>query len=312
MGRILNVSNLTYCGKEGQDIFSKMVYNLPLPAGITKKDNLKGKEKVYTGDISNVWQVYTCAFTPDGTATLDETYIEPARIKVNLEECYDKFDSTYFVEQKQISLNEGIPQTFEVWYFEKLKEQMALEYQEIFWRGDKTNGTGVMRVIDGAETILKNSSKATVIAGSTLTINNIIASVEAAVMKAMDVAATNRTKTDDYGIILNKYDYDLLIVALGKDCSCNKTDSIFNNYAKNGDTITIFGIKVYKAEVSRSTIIVGPVRNLVIGFDTEDSQIEYKFINMRETTGDNMFRVIALSNIAAAVAWQELFVISAV
>ena len=46
--KMVNVDNLTYCGKEGQEIFSKSVYNLDITkAGITLKDNVKGKEKIY-------------------------------------------------------------------------------------------------------------------------------------------------------------------------------------------------------------------------------------------------------------------------
>jgi len=59
---------------------------------------------------------------------------------------------------------------------------------------------------------------------------------------------------------------------------------------------------------SKNTIIVGDPRNLVLGFDTFSSSIEYKLIDMRETTGDNTFRVIALTNIAVGILFPEGFV----
>ena len=55
---------------------------------------------------------------------------------------------------------------------------------------------------------------------------------------------------------------------------------------------------------------MGPVNNLVLGFDTFDSHTEYRLIDMRETTGDNSFRVLALSNIAVGIVLPELFVYS--
>ena len=61
--------------------------------------------------------------------------------------------------------------------------------------------------------------------------------------------------------------------------------------------------------LSRNTVIFGPAKNLVLGFDTFDSHIEYKIIDMRNTTGDNMFRVIAISNIAVGIVYPELFTI---
>ena len=61
---------------------------------------------------------------------------------------------------------------------------------------------------------------------------------------------------------------------------------------------------------SKNTIIFGPARNLVLGYDTYDSHLEWKLIDMRNSTGDNMFRIIAISNIAVGIVLPELFVVS--
>ena len=90
----------------------------------------------------------------------------------------------------------------------------------------------------------------------------------------------------------------------------NFTQTVWNNYGKKGDIITIYGFEIHAAEISKNTIIVGPTGNLVLGYDTQDSQIEYRIIDMRETTGENKFRVLALSNIAVGLILDELFVIS--
>ena len=46
----IKVDSLSYCGKEANEIFSKMIYDLDLAnSGITLRDNVKGKEKLYTG-----------------------------------------------------------------------------------------------------------------------------------------------------------------------------------------------------------------------------------------------------------------------
>ena len=99
-------------------------------------------------------------------------------------------------------------------------------------------------------------------------------------------------------------------IALGKLCCGNSTSDRFSNYGLENGVMYIMGFKVVPTMQSAGTIIVGPARNLVLGFDTYSSHLEYKLIDMRETTGDNMFRVIALSNIAVGVVAPELFVIS--
>ena len=35
-------------------------------------DGVKGKMKMYTGEIGDVWQAYSCPFTPQGAASLAE------------------------------------------------------------------------------------------------------------------------------------------------------------------------------------------------------------------------------------------------
>lgn len=308
----IDVQNLTYCGKEANEIFSKMIYNLDIASsGITMRDNLKGKEKIYTGEVGDVWQKYTCPFTPKGEASLAEAFIEPARIKVNMENCYDAFDNTYFVEQTKIALDGGIPQTFSDWFFnDQLIPKMKKEYQEIFWKGD-TDGSGkeYLQVTDGIEKKLKEEG-ANTITGTKFTVDNIISQVEAAVVKAQEVAADEEVDIEGYKILINKNDLVMLVNALGINANSPLTNQVWSNFTRQGDKVYAYGFEVVPTEQSRNTIIVGPVRNMVLGYDTFDSHTSYKLIDMRETTGDNMFRILALSNIGVGLLLPELFVYS--
>ena len=312
MANFIDLSGLTYCGREAQEIFSKDIYDIDLRQyGITFMDNVKGKVKIYTGEIGDAWQAYTCPFTPAGAASLAEAFIEPAAIKVNQENCYDTFWNTFLVDQTEISLRGGIPQTFGDWYFGKLRQKMSKEYQEIFWQGDtaRTATTKVyLKVTDGIEKKLAENSGVTSGAVSSFTVANIIEQVEDAIDKSLTAAANAEVDTEGYKIFMNHADVRVLEVALGKQCSCNTRDNIFNNYARENGRIFVMGFEIVPTMQSRNTIIVGPARNLVLGYDTFDSHIEYKLIDLRETTGDNMFRVLAISNIAVGIIMPELFV----
>ena len=312
MANFIDLSNITYCGKEAQEIFSRDIYSMDLRnAGITFMDGVKGKMKLYTGEIGDAWQLYTCPFTPQGAASLAESYIEPAAIKVNQENCYDTFWNTFLVEQTEISLRGGIPQTFGEWYFGKLREKMAREYQEIFWQGDtaRTASTKVyLKAVDGVEKQLGANSGVTTGATSAFTVDNILGQVEGAINSALTAAANGEYATDNLKVLMNYADVQVLKMALGKLC-CPNSQSIFSNYAMGPDGgVIIFGIPVISTMQSRNTIIVGDPRNLVLGYDTFDSHLEYKLINMRDTTGDNMFRVLAISNIAVGIIFPEGFV----
>ena len=312
MANFINVSGLTYCGKEAQEIFSKDIYDIDLRQyGITFMDGVKGKTKLYNGEIGDAWQVYTCPFTPAGAASLAESFIEPAAIKVNLESCYDIFWNTFLVDQTEISLRGGIPQTFGEWYFGKLRQKMAKEYQEIFWQGDKARTASTktyLKVTDGIEkkmAALPSDNKYTVTA---FTVANIIEQVEAIILKGIDVANKAEVDTEGYKVFMNHADVRVLEIALGKLCCGNSMNDRFANYGRENGRIFVMGYEIVPSMIGKNKVVFGPARNLVLGYDTFDSHLEYKLIDMRETTGDNMFRVLAISNIAVGVIMPELFV----
>ena len=314
MANFINVSGLTYCGKEAQEIFSKDIYDIDLRQyGITYMDGVKGKMKIYSGEIGDAWQLYTCPFTPAGAASLAENFIEPAAIKVNQENCYDTFWNTFLVDQTEISLRGGIPQTFADWYFDKLRRKMSKEYQEIFWAGDtgRTATTKTyLKAVDGIEKQLEGNSGVTSVSGAAITVDNVIAQVEAVIMKGLEVAGNAEVDTEGYKIFMNHQDVRLLEVALGKVCCPNSVNAVFANYARQDGRIFVMGYEIVPSMIEKNWILFGPARNLVLGFDTFDSHIEYKLIDMRDTTGDNMFRILAISNIAAGIILPELFVYS--
>ena len=314
MANFIDLNNITYCGKEAQEIFSKDIYDIDLRQyGITFMDGVKGKMKIYTGEIGDAWQLYTCPFTPAGSASLAEAFIEPNAIKVNQENCYDTFWNTFLVDQTEISLRGGIPQTFGDWYFAKLRAKMAKEYQEIFWQGDsaRTATTKVyLKAADGIEKKLHENSGVTKVSGASFTVDNAIAQVEAIIMKGLEVAGNAEVDTEGYKLFMNHQDLRVLEVALGKVCCPNSVNAVFANWARQDGRIYVMGYEIVPSMISKGKMIFGPARNLVLGYDTFDSHLEYKLINMRDTTGDNMFRVLAISNIAVGIIMPELFVLS--
>lgn len=307
-------SGLTYCGTEAQNIFSHDIYTLDLRnAGVTYIDGLKGKRKIYMGTWDNAWQEYSCPFTPDGEVSLAEAYIEPVAIKVNKEFCRNEFWDSFLVEQTEISLRGGIPQTFSEWYFDRLRKQMQKEYVTMFWQGD-TDYTGstkqYLKIVDGIEKKLEANSGVTQISGAVFTVDNVLAQVEAVIQAGIAKAAENELTTDNFKVLMNKYDIELVKMALGKIC-CPNNESIFSNYAKGPDGgVFVYGFELIPTEMSRNKIIFGDPRNLVLGFDTFDSHLQYKIIDMKDTTLDDSYRVGAISNIAVGIIFPEIFVIS--
>lgn len=308
MEKFINVQNLTYAGKEAEEIFVKGLYESDLKGyGLRYLPGVKGRQKLMTGEVGDMFQKYACPFEPNGSVKISEQFIEPIAIKVNLENCYDEFWSNYMVEQTEITLNGGIPQMFSEWFFNNvLQKELKKEYEEIFWNGDadytgatKTYlglGDGIVKKADKAENTVK-------VAGAKLTTANILAKIGevAAAIDELDV------DTDGVKIFVNYMDYRKMVTALGVDSPL--TTQVWANFAKDGAKVTAYGFEVVPCRIAVNVILASHPMNLVLGYDVADSEIAYKIVDMRETTLDNAFRVAVLANIAVGIVYPETIVL---
>lgn len=309
MANFVDVTNLTYEGEYAKEIFIKNLYESKLKIfGITYMPGVKGKQQLVSGDVSDLFQKFTCPFSASGEAELTEKWIEGVPMKVNLEQCYDSFWSTFLAAQTEVSLNGGVPQAFFDWFFNGvLVPELSREYEQIFWNGDKAAGaTDTLKIADGLVKQLTADTKVNKVTGAVLTVDNILAQVEAAALKAMDAAS--ETEMEDYKLFMNVNDFRLLKVALSKEAILG--DQVWANFGRDGEKIYAFGFEVVPCLIAKNAMVLAPAKNLVLGYDIADSEISYKMIDMRQTTLDNTFRVGVITNIAIGYVYPELIVVS--
>ena len=309
MANFVQVNNLTYEGEYAKEIFVKNLYESKLKQmGITYMPGVKGKQQLVSGEVSDLFQKFTCPFEASGSATLAEKWIEGVPMKVNLEQCYDSFWPTFMAAQTEVSLNGGIPQSFFEWFFnDMLIKELGKEYEQIFWNGDKTSGaTDTLKIADGLVKQLNADPKVNKINGSVLTVDNIVSQVEAVALKGIEAAAD--TDMTDYKLFMNVNDVRLLNVALAKEAILNT--QVWANFGREGDKIYAYGFEVVPCMIAKNNIVLSPAKNLVLGYDIADSEVSYKIIDMRQTTLDNTFRVGVITNIAIGYVYPELIVVS--
>ena len=309
MSNFVQVNNLTYEGEYAKEIFVKNLYESKLKQmGITYMPGVKGKQQLVSGEVSDLFQKFTCPFEASGSATLAEKWIEGVPMKVNLEQCYDSFWPTFMAAQTEVSLNGGIPQSFFEWFFnDMLIKELGKEYEQIFWNGDKTSGaTDTLKIADGLVKQLNADPKVNKINGSALTVDNIVSQVEAVALKGIEAAAD--TDMTDYKLFMNVNDVRLLNVALAKEAILNT--QVWANFGREGDKIYAYGFEVVPCMIAKNNIVLSPAKNLVLGYDIADSEVSYKIIDMRQTTLDNTFRVGVITNIAIGYVYPELIVVS--
>lgn len=307
--KFIDVTNLTYCGEEANEIFVKQLYTSDLKGyGIRYMSGVKGKKKLMTGEVGEMFQAYSCPFTPDGSVTISEQFIEPIEIKVNLENCYSDFWDTYMVAQTEITLNGGIPQMFFDWFFNNvLVAELKKEYEELFWNGDTDYSGATKAYLALGDGIVKKVNEATnsvKVSGATLTTTNILAKIGevAEAINDLDV------DIEGFKIFVNYRDFRKMKTALG--ASQIQNTEVWSNFAKEGDKVYAYGYEVVPSRIEANVILAAHPMNLVLGYDVADSEVQYKIVDMRETTLDNTFRVAVLTNIAVGVVYPETVVIA--
>ena len=298
--------NIAYKGKEANEIMSKPVYESDLYGyGITYRPGVKGKEQLIVGEVSDLFQTYTCAFSPNGEVNLSEQWIEPFTMKINLQECYDKYWPSFMAEETRRAYvgETNIPRTFFQWFFDDmLVKEMKKEYEEIFWNGDKTK-SGILALGDGVVKKIVESGKAKTVTGATLTVDNILAQVSA-------VAALADVNVDDadYKIYINKGQMKILKTALGNEKI--RDNYVWSNFTKEGEKVYAYGFEVVPCRIAKDTILLAPNKNLILGYDLESDQTAFQILDLSQVTGDSECRVIAMFNMAVGVVYPELFVLS--
>lgn len=305
MANFAELGNINYCGKEAQEIFVKDLYESDLKGyGIRYMSGVKGKTQLMSGEVGDLFQEYSCPFTPSGEVTLSEQWIEPTAIKVNLEECYDAFWNSFLVEQTEISLNGGIPSTFYDWFFNNvLAKKLRKEYEEIFFNGQKGNG-GYLGLTDGIVKKVNDAENSVKVAGATLTTANILGKIG----EVAEAISNLDAEVEDYKIFINYMDYRKLMTALGNESPL--TTAVWANFAKQGEKVFAYGFEIVPCRIEKNTILASHPMNLILGYDVENGDIQYKIVDMRESTLENMFRVGVITNIAVGVVYPELCVIA--
>ena len=309
MANFIDPSNISYTGKAATEIFVKSLYESNLKGyGLRYMPNVKGKQQIMGGEVSDLFQAYSCDFTPYGEARLSEEFIEPTAIKVNLEECYDAFWDSYLVEQTEISLNGGIPADFYDWFFNNvLIKELKKEYEELFWNGDKTytgNTKTYLKLTDGIVKKVSDASASVKLNGAVVTVNNVMSLVGDVAMAIDEIDAD----VEGFKIFMNYIDYRKLITALGAQSPT--TIQVWANFTKSGDKIYAYGYEVVPSRIDKNVILASDPKNLILGYDAENSETAYKIVDMRESTLQNMFRVGVITNMAVGIIYPDLACIS--
>src|SRR3989337_1976752 len=91
----------TYAGQEANEIFLRPAFVSPVLQSYARViPNIANKRNLYLAEeLRKITRKYTgCGFTPVGSLALTDKVLEVTKVRINLEQCFDEFISTYWEE----------------------------------------------------------------------------------------------------------------------------------------------------------------------------------------------------------------------
>jgi hypothetical protein len=318
------LSGITKEYAEVRDIFAKELFKQNVEGlGYNIIPNVKDRLKLTVGgDLKNIWQPYTCPFTPKGSTEFSEVWVETDPLKVEVEQCYDVFWPRFSSEQIRIAASTGDytqiegenSDIFLEYILAKIVESAAIERNEIIYKGDKDNAaysgnTAYLKDANGFEKWLKATTGATsaVTKIDLTSVTGMVEKVKAVVAAGLANAAEQDVVTDSYTIQLNYNDVKSLLTELGEMCSCNLTINTFSNWTNINNSLTYNGYRIISTKQTQGTVIFGPMNNMIIATDLIDSYQDITLVNQKALHQGNGFTAQIYSNLGTALVLPELF-----
>jgi len=175
----------SYAGEAAKDyIEAALKANVTLGKGtITIRPNIKYKEVIKKLATSGLLANATCDFTPIGTITLTEKFLEPKSLQVNLELCKDDFRSDWEAISMGYSATDYLPKNFSDYLIGNISASIGAALETNVWAGVDADGgfSGLTLLFKADATVLDAS-------GTTITSSNVQAELGKVVAK---IATTN-------------------------------------------------------------------------------------------------------------------------
>lgn len=264
--------------------------------GVSVQTNVKYKRKIKKLTSDGIVQAGSCDFSSTDGMTISEGSLEPVKIKVNEQICFDEFDELWDSAEMVAGQHaQNVPQDVLDGITDEFANQFAKEIENMIWNGDTTlTGSTNLALMDGYLKLLDNGSPVTV-GGTTLDSTNILTELNK-VYQALPSGV--RKKGKDNLVFFMSYSasalYEMNLQAQGLNTSAD------------GGVMRAYGIEIKPVGgLADDVIVLGERSNFYVGTDLESDFNEMKMIDMRETTGDDSARFIMKAKIDVAIAYTS-------
>lgn len=301
MAEMYDITSISYQASRQPEWFTKALFSGKIIEGnyVRILPNVKKSTYLNMLDLDgNVLQKSQndCGWNPTAALKLSEQLATVTDYKIQLEDCIEKFESTWLVERMKAGANvDELPATLGEASLDIVGKSVNADIERMLFGGDATKENefdGIVKVLSGATDTIK-------ISGSTLTKANIINELEK-VFTAIPEAVLQDAE-DKVKIFVSYNSYRALKMALANVDS----QVIAAAFTVDGGVIRYLGIEVVPAVgITNNQMVASNTENLIMLTDlvSDFSQIE---LGTFPKPNENRLWVKGALKIGVAVAYPS-------
>lgn len=301
MAEMYDITGISYQASRQPEWFTKALFSGKIIEGnyVRILPNVKKSTYLNMLDLDgNVLQKSQndCGWNPTAALKLSEQLATVTDYKIQLEDCIEKFESTWLVERMKAGANvDELPATLGEASLDIVGKSVNADIERMLFGGDATKENefdGIVKVLSGATDTIK-------ISGSTLTKANIINELEK-VFTAIPEAVLQDAE-DKVKIFVSYNSYRALKMALANVDS----QVIAAAFTVDGGVIRYLGIEVVPAVgITNNQMVASNTENLIMLTDlvSDFSQIE---LGTFPKPNENRLWVKGALKIGVAVAYPS-------
>ena len=261
--------------------------------GLNIQTGIKYKRVIKKFTSADIVGSGTCDFTPKGTLTISEGLLEPCKLQIHSQICFEDLYELWDAESMADGMNnEDVPKELVDAIVEEFIGKMAEYNEKLVWQGDATGAT--YNCYDGYEKLLENGSPVTVTA-TTITSANVVtemnkvfaAQIDAIKLKPQAGKVLFTTPT-----IAEAYQQNLS--AQGVLTTVDEKPLAFH------------GVEIRQAGgMTAGQMVLGMRDNFYFGTDLMSDWTQLKILDQRDVDGSENVNIIIKGKGDVAIGWTS-------
>lgn len=310
-----------YIEEQNYPLIAKALTSSPTMSLVEKQVGVKGKSAINLADISvNFRDGSGCSWDQDGDITLTQRFIDPAKLKLNMEFCPKELEAVYLRTQLPSGAHyETIP--FEEFFANYLVSKIAAELEKMIWKSvnptTKTstlpNGTGNYQFFNGFRDAVLGASyidanttsyvDSTVLTGS-LNAGNMVEAIQRVYAAAADAVIEN----DDAVVFVGADKFRELAIAIQNGMGLVTAGGQLQGYSTEMGSLSMvmpgtnLKIQATSGLTAVNDVYLARTSNMYVGMDLEEdaSRIESWY-----SQDDRKFKIAVELTVGAQVAFPD-------